>query len=189
MWTFYNILKFALQLWQKQKWHLKNERKLLVDRKPNRHACMHQLVICRLHFTSIYFHSTGSLGWHSGCCLLVIFPVSILLLGSLGWLSAPNGLRVLPGSLFLPLSLSVSLWLAPTLQPLLTLMPFYMLRNKIGTVDNRCWKTSAEWSTSNETGVNWYQRTWKHGFISCVCETQSARLVVYIFGRQTAKHN
>lgn len=105
--------------------------KQLVDRKPNRHACMHQLVISRLHFTSIFSHSTGSLGWHSGCCLLVIFPFSILLLGSLGWLSAPNGFRLLPGSLFLPLSLPVSLWLTPTLQPLLSLITCKMLWERI----------------------------------------------------------
>lgn len=36
--------------------------KQLVDRKPNRHACMHQLVISRLHFTSIFFSFHWKLG-------------------------------------------------------------------------------------------------------------------------------
>lgn len=88
----------------KTKWWPRSEWRQLVDGKPNRYAHMHRTVISRLRFTSIYSHHTGRLGRYSGGCLLVIFPLSVLLLGTLGRISAPNGFCLLPGSLFLSLS-------------------------------------------------------------------------------------
>lgn len=63
--------------------------------------------------------------WQSGCCPLVIFPFSILLLGTLGWLSAPNEFCLLPASLsfFFFCSPLCPRLLSP-LQPPLTLVAF-----------------------------------------------------------------
>lgn len=110
--TSYSTARGLHHMWQKQKIVFQDWMEQLVDKDLSRHACMHWIVTSRLHFTLIYSHSAGRVGRHNSCCLLVILPISILLLGTLGWLSAPNGFRLLPGPLFLVPSLSLYLFLS-----------------------------------------------------------------------------
>lgn len=115
-----NLYICVSALVKKTRWWPRSEWRQLFDGKSNRHAHMSDCFFL-IAFSFNLFSLNWKVGWHSGCCLLVIFPLSILLLGTLGWLSAPNEFRLLPVSLFPPLS---ACGLLSPLQPPLTLTAF-----------------------------------------------------------------